>query len=136
MDGQAQGQNHENHKGDEREFEVPFPEKIEDREKDPGIGGENEHGDAQGQSPDRSPLRTFPPEEIVQKIEEILFLEEHDSFFGEGHIPELEIEEKNSGSHENQTGHDSGGEQVTDGQLKIRFARIAGGRAQSEITPL
>ena len=136
MGGQTQGQDHEDKKSDEGEFEVPFPKEIQNREKNPGIGGENEHGDAQGHGPERPSLRIPPPEEIVEEIEEILFLEEHSLFLGDGQVPEFQIEKKNSGGDEDQADHHSGGEQATDGQLKFRFARISIRKAQRELTPL
>ena len=136
MSGQTQGQNHEDEEGDEAEFEVFFPEEVQNREKDPGIGGENENGDAQGHGPELLPLRAPSAQEIIEKIEEIFFPEEHDLFLGDGQVPEFSVEEENPDSDENQAGDHPGGEQPADGQLKIRFARIPARRAQSEITPL
>jgi hypothetical protein len=122
MGGQTQGKNQEDPKSNEREFEIFFQKEINHRHNDPSIGSKNEHGDAQSHDPERFSLRIPSTQEIVEEIEEILFLEEHDPFFGDGQIPKLDIEEKNSGCHENQTGHDSGGEQVTDGPLQFRLA--------------
>ena len=136
MSGQTQGQNHEDEESDEAEFEVFFPKEVQNREKDPGIGGKNEHGDAQGHRPERLPLRAPSAQEIVEEIEEIIFPEEHDLLLGDGQVPKFEIEKKDSGGDEDQAGTHSGGKQPADGQLKLRFARIPGGRAQREITPL
>jgi len=122
MSGQTQGQNHEDEESDEAEFEVPFPEEIQDREKDPGIGSENEHGDAQGHGPERLPLRAPPAQEIIEEVEEIFFPEEHDLFLGYAQAPEFSVEEENPDSDENQAGDYPRAKQEADGQLKIRFA--------------
>jgi hypothetical protein len=49
------------------------------------------------------------PEEIVEEIEEIFFLEEHGLFLGYCQVSELEIEKKDSGSDQDEAGHHSGG---------------------------
>jgi hypothetical protein len=136
MGGQTQGQNHEDEESDEGEFEIFFPKEVQNREKDPGIGSENEHGDAQGHRPERLLLRAPSAQEIIEEIEEIFFLEEHDLFLGYGQAPEFSVEEENPDCDENQAGDHPGAKQEADGQLKLRFARIPVGRAQREITPL
>jgi hypothetical protein len=99
MGGQAQGQNQEDPKSNEREFEIFFQKEIHHRNNNPSIRSKNEHGDAQTHDPKRFSLRIPSPYEVVEEIEEILFLEEHDLLLGDGQIPKLEIEKKNSNCH-------------------------------------